>query len=53
MLIYGYGILMTGNDPNLISKAISDLNKAFTLQSLGSISFVLGFEARATSQECA
>lgn len=45
LLVYVDDILVTCNDPKLISKAISDLNKAFTLKILGSISFFPDFEA--------
>lgn len=51
LLVYVDDILVTGNDAYLINKAISDLDKSFTLKILGSINFFLGFEASRTNSE--
>lgn len=44
LLVYVDEILVTENNPQLIAKAIHDLEKSFKLKSLGSVSFFLGFE---------
>lgn len=44
LLVYVDDILLTGNDSQLISQIVADLNKKFALKTLGAVHYFLGFE---------
>ena len=48
LLVYVDDILVTGSNPIALKKCIQDLDDHFTLKTLGSISYFLGFEAHRT-----
>ncbi|KAL5768058.1 hypothetical protein ACOSQ2_014841 [Xanthoceras sorbifolium] len=49
VLIYVDDIFVTGSKPQLIAKVIHDLNVKFSLKTLGSLHYFLGFEAHRTA----
>ena len=49
VLVYVDDILITGDDLQLISQVIVDLGGAFALKTLGEVSYVLGLEAKRSS----
>lgn len=51
LLVYVDDILVAGKDSSLITKAISDRKRTFTIKILGSISYFLGFEATRDSHD--
>ncbi|KAM1496473.1 hypothetical protein ACFX13_031508 [Malus domestica] len=50
LLLYVDDIILTGNDPKLITQVITDLTKEFDLKDLGSLHYFLGIQITRTAE---